>query len=227
MAITFLNAQFSESSTTVTSRTITKPTGIGSGDALIAIISLLGNAAQTFTVPSGFTPIRNTSGITLGRIVTYVKVAGGSEPANYTFSWTNSDMVVSALLGYSGTHSTSPVSANQGAYNSATDSSIVIPAVTPDTSSDMLLCVYGYADGNALTGSWTPPATMTERLDRSVAGVNAIAGGAAELQLSSTSSTGTKTATFNQNTGYAGGQSIILTPSITADSSSRVGMVGI
>lgn len=65
--------------------TFTKPTGVASGDLLIAVVSFVD--VWTLSPPSGWTllnsvEVQNTS----LRNSMYTKVAGGSEPASYAFS---------------------------------------------------------------------------------------------------------------------------------------------
>lgn len=75
--------------------TITKPAGTASGDTLVAVLS--GYLASTLlTVPTGWTLVNTANDGVLLYSWVYQKIAGGSEPTNYTFTWTSS---VGALTG--------------------------------------------------------------------------------------------------------------------------------
>ena len=73
-----------------TSVVITKPASTASGDLLIASLAHFGDAG-TITPGAGFTLLRTTTQTThpAEEVNTYTLVAGGSEPADYTFSWVN------------------------------------------------------------------------------------------------------------------------------------------
>lgn len=75
--------------------TITKPAGTASGDTLVAVLTGY-LASNTLTVPTGWL-LTSFSNDGVGLYVwVYQKMAGGSEAANYTFTWTSS---VGALTG--------------------------------------------------------------------------------------------------------------------------------
>lgn len=70
---------------------ISKPTGTVDGDLLTAAIALYDNSSAgpaTFTPPSGWTQlgISNGSASYDPQVVVFAKVAGASEPTNYTFT---------------------------------------------------------------------------------------------------------------------------------------------
>ena len=69
----------------VTSFEMTKPTGVASGDLMIAIIAKDDDDAIT-GVPEGWNDLQLTAAGTAARFNAYYKVAGGSEPSSYT--WT-------------------------------------------------------------------------------------------------------------------------------------------
>src|SRR5574338_1038351 len=77
----------SATSTPITSLTVSKPTGTTTNDVLVAAVTVRG--APTITAPSGWTLIRSdASGTALSQAL-YRKVAGGSEPSSY--AWTFSE----------------------------------------------------------------------------------------------------------------------------------------
>lgn len=73
--------------------TITKPTGVGSGDFLLAFVGVDGgtNAVVTWTLPDGWNNLQeyNSSGASVyPHALVAWKQAGGSEPADYAFTVT-------------------------------------------------------------------------------------------------------------------------------------------
>ena len=73
------------SSSSTTSRTLTKVSGTASGHQMYAFITWA-NTAAVITPPSGWT-LLSTSSITGLKVALYTKTAGGAEPANYTWTW--------------------------------------------------------------------------------------------------------------------------------------------
>lgn len=64
---------------------ISKPTGVVSGDILIAFVACnTGTGSGAWTMPSGWTEVLDESSGT--RVGIAYKVAGGSEPSTYTFT---------------------------------------------------------------------------------------------------------------------------------------------
>lgn len=230
MAIAFRNKQDADSSTSsVTSLQVTKPTGTVADDVLIFGAILLDNASRTFTPPSGFSLIINNSGLSAGRLVTYYKVAGGSEGANYTMSWNGiATPAIGCILAYSGVHGSSTIDDSDSVFNSATGANAVIPSVDATGLERMLVSIYATSGSTGSASTWTQPASMNERVDRSNTqfGVG-LSMGAADLSLSSSGATGTKTATNSVTTDFAGGQNILLTPdALTSTATPRIGMIG-
>ncbi|MFF5973724.1 hypothetical protein ACFY7C_19565 [Streptomyces sp. NPDC012769] len=93
MAISHVNTQ-TATNASATSLTVTKPTGTASGDLLTAVLS---TNYQTFDTPSGWTKI-GEQGIETFLVTVFQKVAGGSEPANYSFQFSGSP-AASPMLG--------------------------------------------------------------------------------------------------------------------------------
>ncbi len=115
--------------TDATSITITKPTGVESGHLLLAAIA--SNSADC-TPPTGFTQIED-AGTTI-RSQLYWKIADGSEPANYTFSFTGARPILGTMTAWSGTHQTAPIAGVATATVDAVD--ISEPATTPSVTNN-------------------------------------------------------------------------------------------
>jgi hypothetical protein len=91
-----------------TSVTANKPTGVVSGDLLLAVFT---NNNQTVTRPSGWTQLFYTSASTGNSWSTgvYYKVAGASEPSSYTFSVPSAFPLVLSITAWSGVDNTTPI----------------------------------------------------------------------------------------------------------------------
>lgn len=94
--------------TSGTSVTANKPTGVVSGDLLLAVFT---NNNQTVTRPSGWTQLFYTPASTGNSWSTgvYYKVAGASEPANYAFSVPSAAPLVLSITAWSGVDNTTPI----------------------------------------------------------------------------------------------------------------------
>jgi hypothetical protein len=154
------------------SPSLTAPSGIASGDLLLAFLQE-DTPATTLTSISGGTTWNSVSGTGFdanGRLLgsihtTYFKwkIAGGSEPATYTTvtsaTWTG----VQAVCRISGVHQTTPIDVaavqeTSGSVNHAT------PSIDPSVNETLIVTCYSLDSTAART--WTQ-STGTERLDQS------------------------------------------------------------
>lgn len=133
--------------------TCTKPTGVVSGDVMVAIV-YINDKTSTVTAPNGWTLLDSIGGTNAWRLQSYVVVAGGSEPANYT--WTNASGYTDALIvAYIGVDNVNPVDVHAG--QQATATSVTAPSVTTTVANDMLIVGASTFSGvafNTATG-WT------------------------------------------------------------------------
>ena len=130
--------------------TLNVPTGVSAGDLLIAVL-YTGNPTgypgdpTTVAMPAGWTILSDATSPgeeTYGAILTAYHVATSSEPASYTFSSTNFNNVTAVMLAYANSDGTTPV-IDQSTWNPTMTSS----ALTPSTSSDTLITVFGDFNG--------------------------------------------------------------------------------
>ena len=164
---------------------VPKPAGVLSGDVMVAIVGVRSNA--TITAPAGWTLAQLTSNGTTIRQATYWKVATGSEPASYTFTFNASRASSGAIAAYSGVNTTNPVDVFSG--GTATSTSISAPSVTTGFNKDMIIGGFAIANSSAIS----PPAGMTERTE--LASGSSIKVEVAEAVLASAGATGVRTAT--------------------------------
>ena len=96
------------SSTATTSLTVNKPSGTTADDVLVAAIA--SRTAPTITAPVGWSLVRSdVSGTSLTQAI-FVRTAGGSEPASYTFTFSSAVVsVVGGITAYSGLDPLSPI----------------------------------------------------------------------------------------------------------------------
>ena len=126
-----------------------KPPGTAEGDLLIATVATDGSTAGSMVPPAGWTMIdlANQSGaVTYG---VWWKLAGASEPATYTFSWSGSEHAYATIMRFTGHDAADPidVSAVVGGSSSAPTS----PAVTTTVADTMILRLGGFDDDDITT----------------------------------------------------------------------------
>lgn len=195
--ISFIAAS-SQSNTSSVSVIPSKPTGTLSGHLMLATVGYTGS--PTVTEPSGWLPILTQAATGITQKV-YYKIAGGSEPASYTWTFSPATNASASIATYSGAGFVVFIDTSSSQANSGT-TSMSAPTVTPRTAADMLVFCGATANVRA-----TPPAGMTERAD---AGVTAAGSYIADVLLSSGSATGTKTATLASSSNSAAAQILLM-----------------
>ncbi len=162
------------------SLTVNVPAGTITDDVMIASITVRpcsntngGACTVTLTPPAGWTLIRlieQTGGGGTGgfgnRLAVYRRVATGSEPASYTWTFGGTPVhagAVGVITSFSGVDTTNPIVVENGqatgvAYTHAT------PDINTGTVANTMLVSSHSANSGA---TWTPPAGMTEAADRS------------------------------------------------------------
>ena len=131
------------SSSVETSQVITAPTSIASGNALVALLSPVGAAAETWgTLPAGWTQIgsniSNSSGNgAVGGI--FCKTATASEPGSYTFTWSSAAFFLGGIVQLAGTNC-SQVDASGASNNSnAAGVTVTAPALSTTHENDFVI----------------------------------------------------------------------------------------
>jgi hypothetical protein len=150
MAISFVAATDTNSSTNGTSLSISKPSGVTSGDVVIIAVGITSNtfASQTVNAPSGFTKLNTTQSTNSNEVALCVmaKLAGGSEPASYTVTWTQtSNQYYAVCAAYRG--ATGTFIAQNAATEALTASPLSTPSVTNTNASAWRITVGYFADG--------------------------------------------------------------------------------
>jgi hypothetical protein len=133
------------------------PTGTSSGDLLLAIVSVSAN--RTITAPSGWTVESEVlEGTFSGRKGVYTKIAGGSEPASYTW-WLSLTTITSAILLRITGASSSPVAA---LASDNTSNNAVSPSVTTAVANSLVVRLIGQTRDRTYTAPSGHTTAITE-----------------------------------------------------------------
>jgi len=129
---------------------ITKPTGVASGDLLLAMVAIRGGTGNgTITAPSGSWALvdRTDSGTSI-TLAVYRLIAGGSEPGSYTWSWSSGNQKsAGAIQAYRGFDTVTPIDAHAGQSESTPSATThVAPSVTATAGNEMR--VLAFADSS-------------------------------------------------------------------------------
>lgn len=163
MAWAFVNASekvFTDPDTRVAAITVPKPAGVAENHLLVWPVVLNHNLLSEVSDPSGWTrgPDREYSGSNAVTLIAFYKIAGASEPADYTCSWTTTEGAVSGMVAYSGIVTASPLDVSgEGEGDSNTP---ISPTVTTTVTNDLIIRIMG-ADGG---GGGLAPTTSDETL---------------------------------------------------------------
>ncbi|MFO1055093.1 MAG: Ig-like domain-containing protein [Planctomycetota bacterium] len=138
-----------------------KPVNLQDGDVLIAAVCVRPSSA-TVTAPAGWTLIRRTNSSSPGSssLLTYRRVAGPTEPASWTWSFSTSQGSAGCVLTLQGVDTSNIVDVENG---HATTSSLThsTQSVTTTTANTMVLTFHEMTS----SATWTPPTGMTEAVD--------------------------------------------------------------
>ena len=201
-----LRSSSSGANPTSTSLTIPAPTGVQAGDVMVAGISVRGQPA--ITPPSGWALVRQDVNGTTQKQAVYYKVATGSEPGSYTWTFAASRAASGGILDYIGVNTSNPIDASGGQVNATASRSVTAPSITTSTPGDQLIGFFCMTGNN----TFTPPTGQTERYDvvSNTVSPYIASEGADELQ-SAAGATGSRTATTSLQ-GQGIGQLVALRP---------------
>lgn len=189
--------------------TITKPTGTAADDILIMNLYTEGGPPPTMTPPTGWTELTgagttNTVSTPDMRQQVYWLRAGGSEPADYTWTFAES-WRAGQISAYSGGITTGdptdPESVNAAA---AADTAPIATAITTTVADTMVLYLHDCFD----TRTVTPPTGMTERVEFTLVYL-------AEVAQAVAGTTGTKTSTLSADSVWIAALTALL-PAVAA-----------
>jgi hypothetical protein len=126
-----------------------KPPGTTEGDLLIATVATDGSTAGSMSPPAGWTAVDladQSAAVTYG---VWWKLAGASEPASYTFSWSGSEHAYGTVMRFTGHDPADPIDMSAAAGGSA--GAPMSPAVTTTVTDTMILRLGGFDDDDITT----------------------------------------------------------------------------
>lgn len=160
---------------TATSIVVGKPAGVASDDVLLVGLSIDG--ATAVTPPTGWTAIAvQQRGSTAHRSFTFVRVAAGSEPADYTFTLDVASQFAWGCSAYTGVDGTTPQDAAVKTNHFGATLTPATSSLTTVTDDALLVALFSARGTGGATSTWTPPTGFTERVDDTPTGSGATAG---------------------------------------------------
>jgi hypothetical protein len=154
--------------TAVSAATLTKPSGVVAGDALVATITADSN--PTVSTPSGWTKIASQ---TIGSGATqaaFLHVVGTTaEPASYSFAFSKAVKYGGVLSDFHNVDPTKPLDTTVSTKVDATFAgrSLQVPSISTVTPGAMLLLGAG---ADRVTAGFVPPAGVTEAAETTTTG---------------------------------------------------------
>lgn len=167
MAIAFRSEAHAGTSTAGTSLTVAKPSGVASGDVLVAAI-LCGRESVrgVQSGPAGWTDLvgYNDETDALLNLRIWVKVATGSEPADYTWTNTGGGAWAGDIVAHTGVANGGPTGATAANTETTLDTTFSNSGLTTTTANALALFAYGVSDGSSPTRvPMTAHASTTKR----------------------------------------------------------------
>lgn len=150
------------SAVNTTSHVIVKPTTPGtivSGDLMYTFLVVNGSASPTST-PSGWNLEESVFQSGSQCLYVYSKIAGGSEPADYTWTWAGTIIVGAIMLACYSDISAPLVVDDHDKQTNTSSSNRVWPSITTAVA-NTFLAFFGFVGSS----SSTPDASCTERVD--------------------------------------------------------------
>lgn len=144
----------SSGSSATTSLTLTKPTGTVENDLLVAFIQL-SRDSPVDTPPAGWT--KREGGGSYSTYHSWYKVAGASEPANYTWSETGENAWYGIIFRVSGVDPVNPLNTSSYGEDTDYDTSFTVTGVTTSVDACLVFAA-AWKSGRymtAVSGGWT------------------------------------------------------------------------
>ena len=175
------------------SLTVAKPAGVASGDVLVASVAARLGSGSPLNQPAGWSLVRrdDCSGpqkTDLSQAFFY-KVAGGSEPASYTFGFSDTTAAAGSVLAFTGVDTASPLDGSAGRF---TRNSIYLhgPSLTPSGEGRRLVGSFAHSGAQGVA----VPSGMTGRGTSAVTASPTTSLTVADEALATAGETGNKTA---------------------------------
>ena len=184
-----------------TSLTITKPAGAVEKDLLVALVSVRNNG--TVTAPTGWTQVVNSAYSFYLRKSVWYKVAGASEPANYTWTFGTSGAAaggISAFYGIKTSTAPGPLNVADTTPQTANSGTVTATSITTTTNNALVLAFFTARNNT----TFTQAAGMTELYEVGASGGIDIATDSM-IQVTA-GATGNKTSTLGTSSRNSGTQ---------------------
>jgi hypothetical protein len=164
---------------TTTSLNIPKPGGTTAGDLLLAALVTDGDSASSFNPPSGWTQVSvgdNASGnVSLG---VWYKIATGSEPSQYSFTWSGREKAYGWTMRFTNHDPSSPVFYDNGTLTNDNTSAPMCQRLITPVDNMLVLRVGGFDDDDITTDDTGLDGHTTITMDESSGTNGSVSGGA-------------------------------------------------
>ncbi len=201
-----LRGSSSAANPTATTLVIPAPSGVQAGDVMLGAVAVRG--APRITAPAGWVLVREDVNGTTQKQAVYYKVAGSSEPASFTWTFSASRAAAGGIFDYAGVNTSSPIDRSGGQVTSTASTSITAPSITTTSNGDQIVGLFCITANNSVT----PPGSMTERFDLASNAVSPyITSEGADQAQATAGATGARTATASVK-GQSIGQLVALRP---------------
>jgi hypothetical protein len=127
--IGFRSTAVSSLATAATSLAVTVPSGVQAGDVMIAWFHLPAFNV-TITRPTGWDVGRQVNIGSSATIAVFWRLAGASEPASYTFTFSSSQRAIATVTAYTGVSPTAPFGLPRTYFPAGSSGSFPLPAIT-------------------------------------------------------------------------------------------------
>lgn len=131
-----------------TSLVMVKPTGVASGHVLLASVANTGGTTRSITPPTDWVLLDRQGELGIFAQAVYYKVAGGSEPASYTWTFDSACDARGIIVAYSGVDTTTPIDDFSGDYSSSA-TGLIPDALDPTVPNGMFVAFYATNPGTA------------------------------------------------------------------------------
>jgi hypothetical protein len=175
---------------------VLKPGGTASGDLLVAGIATDKN--NTFSDPGGWNLVAKASYSSSVAFGVWWKIAGGSEPPSYTFSFAENRHAYGFIMRFTEHDPANPINA----FNSATQNhstSPTSPAVTSTVDNALILRLGGFDHTDITVDSPGLSGHTAITMDRSDTGTKAVSAGAGYAAQPSAGDSGTSNFTLTNS----------------------------
>jgi hypothetical protein len=183
-----------------TSITIARPTGLVPDNLMVAAVAIRGAAAATVTAPTGWTLISSQDNGSSSCLAVWWKVAGASEPANFTFGWTGSFRAYGYIMRFGAVETSAPIDAF--ATTTGTSATPLSPAVTTTRANAMIVRLGAFQNESVTLDNAGVASHITLTADSCNSGAIAASGAAAYATQATAGSSGTATFTLTGNLPY-------------------------